>query len=335
MACNAHGKNVPLTEGQEKRRDGRYYTSRSPFSHPQFRAWAARAGLPGALLLEPFAGAGSLIGMLQHEGLVGDFRAFDIAPAAAFVEPRDCFRDYPKGSGVVVTNPPYMAKNSARRRRLPYPDTEFQDLYLYALDLMLAHSPFVAAIVPAAFGRLELFRDRLTHLIDLPFRNMFEETHHPVCLCLFEPRSEGAVFWSWTVRLGREARLRAAVPTLPEPAEVTFNSPHGLVGLRAVDSNLGPSIEFVRGEEIDPDLVKNSSRSLTRLDVKGVDEANLDAVLMAANKRLQRVRQMTADVALAPFMGVRKDGGFRRRLDFKTAKIILSLALDAVSDKES
>jgi hypothetical protein len=39
------------------------------------------------------------------------------------------------------------------------------------------------------------------------------------------------------------------------------------------------------------------------------------------------MRADTHDVVLTPFKGIRKDGAFRRRLDFRIARAILSQAL--------
>ena len=331
MLNRVGGNFVPNKNVDLKRQDGKFFTQRSPFSHPEFHAWAARSDLLRSVLIEPFAGGGDIINMLRLQGLVGQVRAFDLDPAASWIEQRNTLLDYPSVAGVVVTNPPYIARNSARRRGLIFPTTIYQDAYLEALHLMLAHSAYVAAIVPAAFGTLSLFRDRLTHLIDLPFHDMFEDTNHPVCLALFEPSSNGSALWAWDRKLGFETQLRRALPNLPQPVEVIFNRPHGILGLKAVDTTTGASIAFVRGDTIPSKTIKASSRAVTRMDVAGVDEDNVDAVIAAANNRLQRIRSLSSDVILTPFKGVRHDGRFRRRLDYKTARIVLSLAMINIS----
>ncbi|MFZ3584931.1 hypothetical protein ACOI1H_22690 [Loktanella sp. DJP18] len=313
-----------------KRRDGQFFTCRSPFSHTEFLAWAHRAGLRTSTLIEPFAGGGDSVRMLLDADLIKDVRAFDINPAADWIEQRNTLLDYPDIDGVVVTNPPYIARNSARRRRIVFPDTIYQDAYLEALSLMLGRSEFVAAILPAAFGTLDLFRDRLTHLIDLPFRDMFNDTCHPVCLALFEKSSESTTLWVWERQLGIECQLRDALPRLPVTVNVRFNSPTGLIGLKAVDTSSHASIAFVRGGSIPQSAIKNSSRIVTRLDVDGVDERSVDAVISAANERLERIRSLSEDVILTPFKGIRQDGCFRRRLDYRTARIVLSLAIESL-----
>jgi len=323
-------KVISLSLAESKRQDGRYFTARSPFSHPEFRAWAGRAGLPEELLIEPFAGSGAIIDMLKAEGLADRVMAYDLSPQASWIVQKDCFADFPPCKGVIITNPPYMARNSARRRGLHFPDTKYADAYQHALDLMLEQAGFVAAIVPAAFGTLDIFRDRLTHVIDLPFPDMFEDTTHPVCLSLFEPLSSRVVFWHWDRRIGDETLLRRALPDPPARCEVIFNVPEGRIGLRATDSTSTASIMFVPGLLIPKDRVKPSSRSITRLDIFDLQDAEIGAVIESANSHLDRIRRMTEDAILTPFKGVRRDGRFRRRLDYKTARIVLSLAVETV-----
>lgn len=314
-----------------KRQNGQYFTTRSPFAHPEFHRWAARAGLPAETLIEPFAGENTITRMLEAEGLCRTFAAYDIEPASDDVAQRDVFADYPTDTGVAVTNPPYIARNSAKRRGLPYPDTEFPDLYLHALDVMLAHHRYVAAIIPAAFGTRRDFRDRVAHIIALPFTDMFGDTEHPVCLSLFEPETEGTKFWSWTTELGFETAIHATIPQLSKPARVVFNDPEGLLGLRAVDGTNGPSIRFCKGADIPASEIKHSSRSISRITAEGIHEENLEKIIEAANTQLDTIRNITQDVTLTPFKGVRKDGAFRRRLDFRSAKIIISLAIEKAS----
>lgn len=330
MCSDFSSKVISLSLAESKRQDGRFFTARSPFSHPEFRAWAGRAGLPGEPLIEPFAGSGAIIDMLMTEGLADKVVAYDLAPQASWIIQRDCFEDFPECRGVVVTNPPYIARNSARRRGLHFPDTQYADAYQHALDLMLNRAGFVAAIVPAAFGTLNLFRDRLTHVIDLPFPDMFEDTTHPVCLSLFEPVSTRVIFWHWDRCIGDETMLRRALPDPPEACDVIFNAPEGRIGLRATDSTSTASILFVPGASIPKDRVKPSSRAITRLDIAGLKDAEVGAVIEASNAHLTKVRQLTEDAILTPFKGVRRDGKFRRRLDYRTARIVLSLAVATV-----
>ena len=68
---------------------------------------------------------------------------FDISPAENNKVPecevvkRDTIKDFPKGYKVAITNPPYLAKNSATRRELEYLGDPYDDLYKKALEVML------------------------------------------------------------------------------------------------------------------------------------------------------------------------------------------------------
>ena len=142
---------------RRKRARGRYFTAANLFDTPHFRAWAADAGLPRAVLLEPFAGGGDLLAMLSDLRLRGDFYACDLFPAAPGIVWRDSLADFPRGFSVVVTNPPWLARNSATRRGLPFPQTRFDDLYKHSVDLCLRNANYVAAIIPASFLSSGLF----------------------------------------------------------------------------------------------------------------------------------------------------------------------------------
>ena len=314
---------MSLLTSEFKRSHGQYFTVRNPFIHPQFAFWAHKAGLPGRPVIEPFAGANDIIRMLQDLNLCHDFTSYDIDPADPDVIQRDVIANYPDVRGVAVTNPPYLAKNSAKRRKLAFPVTMHTDLYLVCLDLMLKHHDFVAAIVPAALGTSGHFRDRLTHIIYLPFSDMFGDTEHPVCLALFEPIAMDTQVWSWVDKIGSETRLRSLIPTLAPKVAITFNDPDGPIGLMAVDSTSGPTIRFCHAAEIPREEIKVSSRARTRISIDGICNQDVDRLIGALNARLELFRSETHDISMTPFKGLRKDGKFRRRLDFRTVKYLV------------
>ena len=85
--------------------------------------------MPKTSILEPFAGANLLISSLKDMGLCHRADSFDIAPAHTDVKLRDTLTDFPTGYEVCITNPPWLAKNSATRRGLAFPETPYDDLY--------------------------------------------------------------------------------------------------------------------------------------------------------------------------------------------------------------
>jgi hypothetical protein len=64
------------------------------------------------------------------------------------------------------------------------------------------------------------------------------------------------------------------------------------------------------------------------------DDIDLDQFLTCCNEILTEYRVNTKDVFLAPFKNLRKDGVYRRRLDFATAKLIMSKAAEMVSARK-
>jgi hypothetical protein len=304
------------TASTSKRSQGQYFTTFNPFDHPGFLEWAKLCNLRQQTILEPFAGSNNLIQMLVDLELCISHKSYDIEPQMRTIEKRDTLHDFPSDFSVCITNPPYIAKNSATRRMLPYPDTHFADLYLFALDLCLKHCDFVAAIIPASFINSELFRDRLHSYILLENR-MFVDTDCPVCLALFIPKSSDIMIYTSDFS-GLYSELEKKLPKVIHEYKLVFNAPEGELGLIAIDDIYKPSIRFVHGNEIPAKSVKYSSRSITR--IAGVSSRYVDAL----NNRLKVFRAETHDIFLTPFKGLRKDGRYRRRLHFSLASRLIN-----------
>ena len=305
----------------EKRQNGCYFTQGNPFAFPAFREWAARAGLPGATLLEPFAGAGDLIRKLQAQGWCKRYAAYDIQPASQLVAARDTIAHFPRGFDVCVTNPPWLAKNSATRRGLAYPQTPFDDLYKHCLSLCLLRCGHVAALVPASFLQSGLFRERLAAYI-LLHGEMFNDTDNPSCLALFHAgRSQEVRLYNDDQPLGTLAALSRALPKPKRDRGLRFNDPEGRLGFISFDSTERPSIRFCEPEEIAAYPIKHSSRFITRI---GGDFGNVARMVKRLNRRLKDFRAKTQDVFLTPFKGMRKDGRYRRRMEYALARELIN-----------
>ena len=301
-----------------RRERGQYYTRANPFEHGAFRSWARRAGLPGEAVLEPFAGANCLIRHLEDLGLCGEYAAFDVDPSSEDVRRRDTLASFPEGYSACVTNPPWLARNSARLRGLGFPDTRHDDLYKHALSLCLANCGWVAALVPESFVRSGLFQDRLTDFVSYTAR-LFEDTAHPVGLALFSPgESGGAAVWSQNERVGPLPELLAQSPApVDGGCPVAFNDPEGNVGLLAIDNTRGRSIRFCEPGELGGRRIRHTSRGITRMRVG----ARVD--IDGCNAFLEGFRSETRDVLLTSYRGLRRDGMYRRRLDWRQARGIV------------
>jgi len=301
-----------------KRGHGQYYTSGNPFAHRAFRRWARFANLPSKTILEPFAGANSLIWRLQGMGLCNKFSSFDIEPACAEVKKRNTLKSFPLGYDVCITNPPWLAKNSASVRGLPFPDCPHDDVYKLALEKCLAHCSWIAALVPESFIRAQLFQDRLQTFVSLTTQ-MFEDTGHPVGLALFGPTSvEDIHIWSGHRKVGILSKLQKLRPhPIPDGPLVRFNDPDGNVGLIALDNTQTASIRFCDIDELADYNVKKTGRHITKLLVDEKIQINY------WNQILTEFREATHDVLMTCYKGIRKDGRYRRRCDWDLARGIV------------
>lgn len=129
------------------------------FNHWLFETWFNM--IPARVkeqkpLLEPFAGSNQLVKRVEDIYGLQDWACYDSAPSPNNRVPshpivmRDPFKSFPEGHRVAITQPPYLS---------PGPSTKD------ALQLLLDHVDFVAAIVPAPFPMAGLFHDRLFAVI--------------------------------------------------------------------------------------------------------------------------------------------------------------------------
>ncbi len=324
---------ISLTEeqGEQKRAHGCYYTAGqvNPFELEAFKGWAHRAGLPQSRLLEPFAGQADLLRKLASVGLLGDSRAFDIVPTAKEVRRRDTLKSFPQGFDVCVTNPPWLARNSASLRGLPFPACAHDDLYKHALEQCLQHCAYVAALVPESFirsfSRCSLFGERLHSFVSLTGA-LFEETAHPVGLAMFLPereRGDDILLYRNDTLLGRYEELQAGIPSATQKQQIRFNDPLGDLGLFALDNTKEASIRFCHADEIKGYQIDTSSRAITLIDI---EKKIRPQFIKRVNAMLKEFRDETQDVFLTAYRGLRADGMYRRRLDWGQARNIIEAA---------
>lgn len=321
----------------KKRANGRYYTRGNPFQLTPFKKWAEDSGLIGQTVLEPFAGAKDIARLIDSAHIsCKDWAFYDIEPGEKGINQRDTLMHFPTGFNICITNPPWLARNSATRRGIPFPKNAcYDDLYKYALEKCLMHCQWVAAIIPEAYIRSGLFSERLCDFISLvpqtqqkPYKlngipavsNMFEDTEHPVGLALFSPDITLDVnVWRNNQQLGRLSELRRHLPMPSRNRSIVFNEPEGNLGLIAIDNTVSASIRFCPPAELGEYHVRHHCRSITKIGVPWrLDIDNL-------NSRLSSIREKTHDVFLTAFKGLRRDGKYRRRLDWALARSIIDV----------
>ena len=300
-----------------KRSKGQYFTKGNPFDLKPFKKWLDKTNLSHETLLEPFAGANDIVNTLRSMGLCKKFSSYDTSPSAKSVKKKDTIKKFPIGYKFCVTNPPWLARNSATRRGLPYPKTTYDDLYKHCLSLCLEHCEYVGAIIPASFLQTALFRERLSKYI-LLHKNLFMDTENPTCLALFNPnKSKRVDLYYDEDYLGTLSEKQKALPKARSDKNVRFNDPKGKLGFVSFDSTKKPTIRFCKVEEIEHYPVKVSSRFFTRISG---DFDNISKMIKKLNTQINNFRENTRDIFLTPFKGMRKDGFYRRRMEFSMAR---------------
>lgn len=309
---------------------GKYYTINNPFDLKAFRDWFNNIPDVSSLtILEPFAGSNNIVNLM---GVSNKWECYDILPTTNLapqfqIIKRDTIKNFPKGFEIAITNPPYLAKNSATRNSLVYQGDPYDDLYKKCLEVMLLNVSYVAAIIPESFITAGIFQERLDAVISLTCR-MFNDTECPVCLALFSknPSPDFYVFRMDDFLGGYTKDLIWYKPIKTGRWGWKFNEPSGEIGIACVDNTKGPTIKFIHGTDIDSSRIKISSRSLTR--ISGPKIKDLDFFLTKCNEYLSWYREHTQDVFLTTFKGLRTDGLYRRRLDFDTARAIMDVVME-------
>ncbi len=150
---------------------------------------------------------------------------------------------------------------------------------------------------------------------------MFNDTDNPVCLALFDEKasSDVAVYYD-NMFVGHLRDLETKAPAQKLDRVVRFNDPQGKLGFIAFDNTREPSIRFCEIGEIQQYSVKVSSRFFTRISGEFDD---IPELVKQLNRRLDRFRKDTYDIFLTPFKGIRKDGHYRRRMDFALARRLI------------
>jgi hypothetical protein len=322
---------------------GQFYTRSSPFQFERFKKWfLSIPNLNQIKIIEPFAGSNSIAKMILDEYSMiksDNWRSFDIEPEAQELNlvpevkltRKDTLLDFPSGFDIAITNPPYLAKNSATRKGSEVDFGIYQDLFEISLERMLSKCDYVAAIIPESFITRNVFQHRLEFVISLNIE-MFHDTEFPVCLAVFSPmNSSNFEIWRGAQFLGNFKELKQNSENLlvdTKPRIITFNDPLGILGLTAIDSTMKPTIRFIPGSQIDNSKIKISSRAETRMSSDLFSKIrSIDELILEANKILDEYRLLTHDVFLTSFKGLRADGAYRRRLDWNTASRILGTAL--------
>lgn len=300
---------------------GQFYTVGNPFGLVPFLEWAEKISIKDQCILEPFAGSNNIIATLQSIGVCSAFKSYDLEPANPNVKYCDTIKNFPTNHKVCITNPPWLARNSATRKKINFPTDKYDDLYKLCLNLCLDNCDYVAALIPATYLQSGLFRDRLATYI-LLHNNLFVDTENPVCLALFdkEPTESTHIYYDNDF-IGCIKDLEKVLPTPKTNKRIKFNDPHGALGFISFDDTKQPSIRFCEVQAITGYQIKHSSRFITRISG---DFDDVTALIDCLNDVLADFRKNTHDLFLTPFKGVRLDGKYRRRMEYSMARKMIN-----------
>ena len=330
-----------------KRGKGQFYTRQNPFELTPFLEWLLNINKFSEIdILEPFAGQNNIPKFLRDSGLTNNFVCYDIEPQKSVldgivVHQRDTINVFPTGYTLTITNPPFLSKSSASRHKLEFPENcEYDDIYKLCLSLMLENVPYVASIVPESFITSGKFRDRLHTYISLT-GEYFTDTETPIGLALFNKEvSDDFIIYRNEEKLGEYKELQVFDVNNNKldnilNVKIIFNNPHGKLGLHAIDGT-NKKIRFVNGSEINHTKIKHYSRTYSRITLTGeiMDFIDMNELIIVCNEILERYSNKTDDVFLTSFKNKNNSGLYRRRIDWKTTRNIILLAVHKIINKK-
>lgn len=319
----------------EKRKLGQYFTKKDLWLKPQIIDFIKNSNC--TIAYDPFAGNGDLLKLSMDCGLK-DIKGLDIDKSLKW-EINDSLKNIPHiDNAIIITNPPYLTKYSASRKKINIDYCYFEchsDLYQLAIDRMLDAQDFVVAIVPETYINSKFFEKNLSRIYSVTIltENPFDDTENPVCVVCFDnvikipPEVKVYVDEQYLNNYSYFEELRL----IPKNSySIRFNVQNGKLALRAVDLTTNDKkIRFYTKEELNYDLTKvgNSSRLVTIIDLDCSD-IDIKELVFECNRLLDDYRKKTCDVILSPFKGNTKEGYRRRRLDYKTARCIIEIAIN-------
>ena len=321
---------------------GAFMTTGDSWLTPQVLKFIRKSGK--GLAVDPFAGNGDMLRSIEKKLSLRTL-GFDIDESLEWTN-NDSLRSIPtKEDAIIVTNPPFLSKYSARRKSVwgltgeYFEETNLGDLYMIALRRCLEAYSHVVAIVPETFISSSFPKDRCESITILEI-NPFDDTTFPVCVTCWtseSPPSEQMVYIDES-RIGLLSEIWKHRIKPSKDTEITFNCAHGRIGLRAVDGvDPGVRIQFMPADQLgyDRNSIKVSSRVMTYIDIPSVSEDDIPRLTSRANEILEEARRNSHDVILSGFKSNNREGKRRRRLDYKLARGILESALSGATPPPS
>lgn len=326
------------TNKPEFQKIGQFFTEKNIFICEAFKKWWKLIPLKDKHeIVEPFAGRNGLIDMIKGIPYIQKrtiYSSFDIIPGHSDVEEKDTLLDFPKGFKVGITNPPFLAKNSATRNNIDIEIEPYSDLYELCLKKCLDNLDYLAVIIPESFITSAYFKDRLFAVISLTEKRIFKTTEQPVCLALFVKNvtnnyliyKNELLLGSYKSLLKKEQKILKKSEIKEKKYAIIYHRKDGQIGFLATDSTSSfRKMRMVLPSEVPDEEVNNIARLRLRILInKGGEMYKVDSEFIEEfNKYLNNYRTQTSDVFLTSFKGLRDDGFYRRRMSFSKLKLLL------------
>ncbi len=321
----------------KKQELGQFFTVKEIWLKKQVLDFIKNTG--STVAYDPFAGVGNLLDAAQKIGFT-KLKGLDIDKNLPW-EINDSLLSIPKiQNSIIITNPPYLAKQSATRKKIDlykyFKDTSYDDIYLIALDRMLEAADKVVAIVPESFINSNYSKKNYLHSITILEENPFIDTENPVCIVCFDNKYKKFS----DIYIYKEDKFINTLDNIlkirinpKHNIDVSFNNLKGWLGLRAVDgTNDKTFINFDFKDNIKYDWnnkIKTSSRHITLIDIN-IPYNKRENFIKEGNRLINQIRKESSDILLTPFKGNTKNGKRRRRLDFKLARAVLEKSYENI-----
>jgi hypothetical protein len=290
------------------------------------------------IILDPFAGKGDILkacATIGYENTIG----FDINSELDW-KINDSLKKIPKiDNAIIITNPQYLAKHSAKRKRVFDKVKEHyaygrDDLYQVALDRCLEAYDYVIAIIPETFLNSSYPKDRL-YIYTIVEEKIFTGTDCPVCIASFGPKpnkySGNFEIYKNSKHIGDFQKLRRYILNPNNSIKIYFNDKDGQIALKAVDGQRATDqIRFLNSNDFyyKKDNIKVSSRLMTYIRVDNIKNLDVMKIINECNNILNEYRSKTHNIFLSPFKGNNSKGKRRRRLDYLTARAIIEKSIE-------
>lgn len=313
---------------------GQFFTKESIWLKPHIKKFIEECCCEVAY--DPFAGGGDLLRVAVEQLGFNSIVGLDIDDTLKWKK-NDSLLNIPHiDNGIIITNPPYIAKQSASRKKIDlskyFATSRYDDVYLIALDNMLKAQKYVVAIIPESFINSSYMQKNKICSITVLEENPFEDTENPVCVVCFdsiEKSLEDVKMYKNESLIGSLEDIKNIRIEPKNNIDIIFNTLEGWLGLRAVDSTDDKTVinfDFKENFKYDWESnIKVSSRHFSLIKIN-VPEKLKEAFINECNLILKEIREKSSDILLTPFKGNTKKGIRRRRLDFRFARAIMELA---------